>query len=390
MRPTIAILANYPSDHSTFTGGVATATAALLEGLRGYQEEFDFHIVATDTRIGRDVHEQRDGFWFHFLSIPNAPWLRPRLTMRMFRTHQQLARLQPQLVHGQASVVDWVAVLLGNCKRVHTVHGILRHEARLRTGWEFWAANSLIPLETLVFQRCDAFICISDYAARVVGPNRLCFRIPNAVGSAFFRMPRVRPTGSPHLVFTGVLAPIKRPADLLMAHHALRASFPNLRTTFCGPVEDHAYARDLQAVIAEQHIGGVELVGTLRRDQVANLLAGATALVLPSAQENTPMVIAEAMAAGVPVVASRVGGIGEMIQHGQTGLLFSPGDVPGLTSALHLLLSDPGLQDRLGERARQRAREVYASDRVGGATAAVYRELLSGRGSARMAASMHL
>jgi glycosyltransferase involved in cell wall biosynthesis len=376
MRPLIAILADYPPDHATFTGGVATATAALLEGLRAYQHEFEFHIISTSTVIHWDIVEQRDGFWFHFLSVPHTRWVRPRLVFRMAKTYALLRRLKPQLVHGQANVAASVAAPSRACKRVHTVHGILRDEARLRTGWEYWAAYAHLPLERLVFQQCDAFIYISDYAANMVGPESRGFRIPNAVSSLFLQTPRVDTMRAPRLLFTGVLAPLKRPSDLLEAHERLQTRFPDLVTSFCGPVEDAGYARAMKERVFTNQVPGVEFLGTVSRERMATLLAGASALILPSAQENTPMVIAEAMAIGIPVVATRVGGIPEMIRHSETGLLYRPGDVEALTSALELILSDPGLRQRLGNRARERARELYSPRRVGDATVAVYRQLL--------------
>jgi glycosyltransferase involved in cell wall biosynthesis len=177
-------------------------------------------------------------------------------------------------------------------------------------------------------------------------------------------------------LFVGVLAPIKRPADLLLAHERLQVTFPGLKTTFCGPIEDSAYARAMQTTIAQRSIRGVEFLGAVPRDRMTELLATATALVLPSAQENTPMVIAEAMAVGIPVVATRVGAVGEMIDHGQNGLLYPPGNVGALTSSLQLLLADPGLRQRIGSRATAWAANTCAPERVGAATVAVYRELL--------------
>jgi glycosyltransferase involved in cell wall biosynthesis len=78
-------------------------------------------------------------------------------------------------------------------------------------------------------------------------------------------------------------------------------------------------------------------------------------------------------------VATDVGAIGEMIQHGETGLLCQPRDIAALTTALHLLLSAPALQRRLGRRARDVAKRVYDPARVATATVNVYRELLGRR-----------
>ena len=91
------------------------------------------------------------------------------------------------------------------------------------------------------------------------------------------------------------------------------------------------------------------------------------------------MVIAEAMAVGVPVVATRVGAIGEMIRHDVTGLLYAPGDVDALTGCLQRVLSNREIQQRIGDAARKWAVDAYAPERVGQTTVSVYRELLGQR-----------
>jgi glycosyltransferase involved in cell wall biosynthesis len=376
-RPRVALLANYPFDHATFRGGIQSATAALLLGLRDYQDEFDFHVVSLSRAIPADVHENREGIRFHFLRLPHQRWLRPRFPIRVVRTWAQLRRIYPNLVHCQSDSAAALAAMLGAYPRLATVHGVVRDEVHLRTGWEFWAACAQVPLERLTYRHFQHFVCISRYAERVVGDKAHTYAIPNAVDRRFFQLERsARNHVSPYVLFVGVLAPLKRPVDLLLAHLRLRQEFPTLATVLCGHTEDVRYERSMRRMVADQAIEGVEFVGHASRERLAELLSGATALVLPSAQENAPMVIAEAMAAGVPVVATRVGGIPDMIQHGDTGLLYEPGDVDALTSCLRGLLGDAAQSARMGMAARRWAHQTYSPERVAAATVGVYRRLL--------------
>lgn len=378
MLPKVAILSNYPPDHTTFTGGVETATAALLEGLRSYQDEFEFHIVSISSSIAADVREEWGGFLFHFLAIPRGLWLLPpRLPFRVAKAYRELQRIGPDLIHCQDNMALALAAVLSGYPRVFTVHGVKRHEAQRRTGWEFWSASVDAFIERYVHRRFGAFICISNYAARVLGDGRLTSAIPNPVRSLFFQATRETvPQSNPRILFVGVLAPIKRPFDLLMAHTELRYRFPDLETIFCGEVEDANYAGVMCRTVVEREIEGVRFLGRVSQERLVDLLSGATALVLPSVQENAPMVVAEAMAAGVPVVATRVGGIPDMIEHGETGLLYEAGSVRQLTNCLTQLLTEPAMRDRLGIQARQVARATYSPARVATATVAVYRQLL--------------
>jgi len=373
----IALLSNYPADHATFTGGVETATAALVEGLRACRAEFEFHVVSVSGLAQRDVREEREGVWFHFLSLPRYPWLRPRLVFRVVKARRELRRIGPDLVHCHDNMALALAAIAGGYPRVFTVHGVKRHEAPWRTGWQSWSAHLDALMEAYVHRHFDAFICVSSYVARVVGDQRLTFAIPNPVRSRFLELPaRAAPLGGPRLLFVGVLAPLKRPADLLLAHAELWRQHPGLETVFCGEVQDAGYAQAMRQMVIGRRIEGAHFLGRVSQERLAELLAGATALVLPSAQENAPMVIAEAMAAGVPVVATRVGGVPDMVRDGETGLLFEPGSVAELTDCLRRLLADGPLQERLGQQARKVAQATYAPARVALATVEVYRRLL--------------
>jgi glycosyltransferase involved in cell wall biosynthesis len=220
-----------------------------------------------------------------------------------------------------------------------------------------------------------AFICISTYADEVVGGRGAIFSIPNAVESRFFHA-QTQPADAQRVLYLGVLAPLKRPLDLLLAHAALRRELPELETVFCGRVEDTGYATSMRRVVAERGIGGIQFLEPSNRARAAELLGQSAVVVLPSAQENAPMVLAEAMAMGVPVVATSVGGIPDLVSHGETGLLYPPGDVDALTGCLRQLLMDPAFRIRLGNAARERAQRRFMPAAVGEATAAAYQHLL--------------
>lgn len=375
----VALLTNYPVDHKTFTGGVETATAALLEGLRAHQGEFEFHVVSVSGLISSDLREERHGFQFHFLSRPRSPLARPRFPLRVVKGLRELQRIRPDLVHCQDNMALAVAAVLAGYPRLFTVHGVKRDESRKRTGWEFWSASFDALLERHVHRRFDAFVTISDYSARVVGERGRTFSIPNPVSSLFFQRARREDLDRiSYLLFVGVLAPLKRPLDLLMAHAELRERFPRLETILCGDVEDKGYAAAMREVIVRRGIDGVHFLGRVSQEKLAELLAGAIALILPSGQENSPMVIAEAMATGTPVVATRVGGVPGLVEHEKTGLLYEAGDIHALTQAIDRLLVDPMLRQRMGDRAKRVAVAAYSPERVAAATVAAYRQLLDG------------
>jgi len=114
------------------------------------------------------------------------------------------------------------------------------------------------------------------------------------------------------------------------------------------------------------------------RADVDSILRGVDSLLLPSEIDATPYVAVEAMAAGIPVVASRIYGIPELVEDGVTGSLVPPGSVDACARALEALIDDPGRCKRMGEKGRLRYEERFTIERSVSETAAVYRELLEG------------
>ncbi|HKT79416.1 MAG TPA: glycosyltransferase [Vicinamibacterales bacterium] len=136
------------------------------------------------------------------------------------------------------------------------------------------------------------------------------------------------------------------------------------------------------AVIEKAHATGVAHAFTFagHDDNVAKRLADADMFVLPSRSEAFPNALLEAMAAGLPVVASGVGGILELVEHNHTGLMTPAGDAHALAKRICQLVEDPQLAGRLGRTARATVRRRFSFDRMVGAFESLYLAELSRRG----------
>ena len=161
---------------------------------------------------------------------------------------------------------------------------------------------------------------------------------------------------------------------LVDAAALLRPDFPELKVLIAGDGQEEAGLRER---IRQKGLEGVvELLGT-RRD-VADLLAAADVAVCCSDFEGTPLSVMEYMGVGLPVVATRVGGLPEMIDDGVHGLLFEKRDAGGLADALARLLNDPEERKRMGSRARERQRERFDLDGATRWVERLYTELYAG------------
>jgi glycosyltransferase involved in cell wall biosynthesis len=122
----------------------------------------------------------------------------------------------------------------------------------------------------------------------------------------------------------------------------------------------------------------VEFRGLLTETELLDEFSRASVLVLPSHQETAPMVIQQAMAASVPVVATRICGVPYQIDHGRTGYLFDPGDVGALAGYVGQLIADDALRSGMANAARAKALAEYRAEQVAAQTLAVYRALAAG------------
>lgn len=172
--------------------------------------------------------------------------------------------------------------------------------------------------------------------------------VPEATVRAIEACPRIPARdGAMRVLSVASIQPRKGQRMLLEA--AARAAIPGLEVRLAGPVEDPAYQRQLEAVAPEVP-GGVEFLGW--RNDVPELLAEADLFALCSENEGVPYALLEAIHAGVPLIATRAGGIPEVVEDGRTGLLVDPGDVEALAAALQRAHDRPEEGARRAEAAR--------------------------------------
>jgi len=185
---------------------------------------------------------------------------------------------------------------------------------------------------------------------------------------------RADPTHArPTIAFLGRLVPSKGVDDLIRALARLAQRGVDFRAVIAGLGEIHRYrmlAED--AGIMER----VAFPGWLDEAAVSRLLADADVFVLPSHVENQPVSILEAMAHGLPVVATCVGAIPEQVVEGQTGIVVAPGDTAALADALERLCRNPGLRREMGERGLERWRNRYSLEATTAKLIEVYRRYI--------------
>lgn len=217
----------------------------------------------------------------------------------------------------------------------------------------------------------SAVVTVSDYAANLLrerfGQDAAKIRrVYNGVdvskfSGAIFSSP------VPTIVGIGRLIEKKGFADLIRACNLLKKRGRNFRCDIIGegPLEEKLRAQ-IAKLDLESHVA---LIGPKTQKEIGEMLGAATVLVLPSvvdpdgARDNLPTVIMEAMAAGLPVVSTSIGGIPEMVVHGETGVLVQSGDVTALTDAIERSIIDLALARKLGQAGHERAARLFSIER---------------------------
>lgn len=194
-------------------------------------------------------------------------------------------------------------------------------------------------------------------------------RIDNPLPSAFFAIPNLEEEG--RLLYVGTIDERKNPLDLLRALTIVRRHVPDIQLRIAGRTTNPQYYEQVREfVVAHGLEPNVEFLGLQDKEHLLQEYARCAVVVLSSRQETMPMAVIEAMAAGKPVVATRVGGLADLVEEGCTGFTVAVGDVESFAQRVLYLLNDRSLRERMGHRARQLA-ERFRLERI----AAQYREL---------------
>lgn len=303
------------------------------------------------------------------------------LTRQAQRARCALARHlranQVAVAHSFDFYSNLMLIPVARLARVPVVVGSQRQMGDLLTPLQF-------RLQAALFRLCDRVTCNSHAAA-----NRLLEAglreskvvvIPNALPDAAFAETAPAFPRSPGLLRVSLIARmnsrVKNHTMFLRVAARLASRFPSLEFLLVG---DGPLRQELENLAVQLGIRSRVLFLGERYD-IPAILAATDISVLPSSSESLPNVVLESMAAGVPVVATDVGGTRELLRSGETGLLVPPNDEDKLTEALECLLTSSSLRIEYGRRAKQLAKAGFRVERIGGQYENLYADLLREKG----------
>jgi len=179
------------------------------------------------------------------------------------------------------------------------------------------------------------------------------------------------------LIFAGRLAAVKGVPILLDVVARLRERTPDLELVLAGDGPERAWIEDRARQLGIE--SNVRITGYLPQDGVRAELAASDIFVMSSFAEGVPVVLMEAMASGLPVIATRIAGIPELVEDGVSGYLTSPGDADAIAAYTETLLNDGGLRRRMGAAGRLKVETEFNSTEEGGKLRHVLHSAISNR-----------
>lgn len=346
------------------------AQSHVLDLVRGFRNEFDISVAVGE-----------EGFLAEACRAESIPvHLIPHLEREIrlwsdsrafFETLRLIRKERPDLVHAhtwKAGFVGRMAARLCGIPSIYTVH-MWHFGPELPSTWRMFGPG----LERVASRWSERTITVSHSASavgrryRITDPARMV-AIHNGIEDS---PERVRPGANP----VPVVAMVARFTEF-KDHETLVRAFAELKLPArLQLIGDGPTRKPTERLVAELGIPDrVEFPGD--RDDVARLLCQADLFVLASKLDNLPISILEAMRAGLPVIASEVGGISELVIHGETGLLVPPFSIPSMVAALTELLADKRKRIHFGRSGRKRYETLFSLDQMIGRTRAVYAEVL--------------
>lgn len=374
-RLKVVLATSFPRDAASPRGGVEAVSVVLAQALA----EFD-DLQVTVVTADRDCAALQVAEWgrvaIHRIPRGGGSTLGNALGAGRDNLLAHLAAIKPDVVHAH----DTYGLMLRGHRgpRVFTVHGFIHADTAL-------SGEKMAALRAMLWKRYELagwadqphIISISPYVReRLAGIARgVIHDIENPIAADCFAVGRKEKPGS--VLYAGVIGRRKNALALVEAFGRCVRQGAGGELRIAGPEGEPDYAARVRSRVAELGIANrVHFLGNLPSPQLRGEMAAASVFALVSLEEGAPMTVEEAMAIGVPVLASNRCGMPYMIRDGESGFLVDPTNIDDVAWRLRQLLSEANLRSHMGIVGRSIAEERYHPAVVARRTREVYRRAL--------------
>jgi glycosyltransferase involved in cell wall biosynthesis len=350
--------------------GIGGAEKLIAEGSRFWnRESFEYHVAYVVSALDQLVPDLA-GREVPVHCLNGGRGLDPLVLVRLRRL---IRRTRVRLVHAHLPVTGVMARLVSPVPIVYTEHNVANSYApltRLANRWTYWRNRAVITVSEAVTRS----VVFYPGPAPVVIPNGVACQVAHGE-TARARSELELGPDSPLVVHVGNIRPGKGHADLIAAVAILHETCPDATVVSIGAEQVSGELERLRRTTRNRGLDRtLRFLG--QRPDAVSFVAAADVFVNPARVEGLPVAVLEAMALGRPVVATKAGGVPEIVRHGETGLLVDAGNPRALASGIEAMLSDRELAGHLAARGRRLVLDFYGLEAMVRSTEDLYGRIL--------------
>ena len=367
-------LREHNRDYKNTTPSFGTAPEALLQGFAQIPE-IEIHVISCLQKPVSSPEKLAPNIWYHGLHVPKIGWMRTAFQGCIRAVRKKLKAIQPHIVHGQGTERDGaISAVFSGFPNILTIHGNMRAVAQKMGARPFSYAWLAARLEKRIIPRSNGVVCITNYIRAAVDDlARRTWVVPNAVDAKFFDL-KPAPEFPPIVLCAATVYVIKNQINFIHALDSL-AEEKQFRVIFLGTGNRSSpYFQEFLRLVSNRPWCSYE--GFADREKLKAYYQRATMLALPSYEDNCPMVVLESMAAGLPVLAAKIGGVPDLIEERKTGLFCNPSDFQSMKAGVAEILNHSPAAASMAARAKQSAHQRFHPLSIARQHLEIYREVM--------------
>jgi glycosyltransferase involved in cell wall biosynthesis len=372
-----------------------SAPTALLQGFEMLGNDvIEVHIISCVIRELPAPKKLADNIWYHQIVLPKWTFLRALHLGPILAVRRKLREIQPDLVHSQGTEM-WCAITgcLSGYPSLLTIHGNLRLINKVTPMRPFFYWKLQEYLEAISVRLFNGIICITNYTlSNVKNINKNTWLLPNAVDRNFLNFGKEKEktlniaesikkdsktkqskSYQTTILVVGVIQPRKNQNSFIKSLDAI-AEPENIKVKFIGACGSDKYADEFLNNVSKR--SWCEYAGTKNRSELLLEFENADMLVLPTLEDNCPMVVLEAQASMLPVIASDVGGVPDLITHGITGILVNPELPSSFSASVIELKQNPVFKSKIIENALKSASSRFSPNHIANQHMLIYSKII--------------
>lgn len=343
-------------------------------------DKIDFHFISSTRAIKKTTTIIRNGLKITFIATPPKANTLTFYRYLIWRSNKIITEEKPDIVHGIGTEHIWGYIASKYKNNIITIHGVMQEIIKKNSPSFFSFRSYFAHLEKKILKKSRNLIVINPYVKEnlLLNTKSKLFFVENAI-SPIFRKEKAEPAKSSTILFIGDFVPLKNVLDLLKAlSKTYSCGVKQFTLHIVGNIVDTKYKRKIDEYLKERSYlkERINISEFLLPNELADEISESAFLVLCSNQETAPMVIAESMSMGLPVIATNVGGIKYMIKDKSNGFIVEPGNIEQLSNSIVQLIQNPQLRKVMGQKAREDAFNRYDPQKIALKTYDVYKEIL--------------